>query len=290
MRIAPLEPAHLADATGLLERALPYDRVAVVAQEKLFGDNGARTGFSFGAFDDAGTLTGVMAMAGRWIKLLAVEESRRRQGIATQLLATARAHAQGKLRIFDHPGNYLSPGIDIRYEAAEAFLRARGFSSVNQVENIRVPTHGRFVESRAEMTALQAKVRGYLVRRAEPSDHALLEWIERVFHAVWRREVERALAGPRRAVFAAFTIDDQPVAFAAADGNNQGLGWFGPTGTDPQHRGSGLGEALLLSTLRAVDGLPEAGVIAWLGPKEFYQRVFMGAAVDDRRFCAWEES
>jgi len=42
VRIAPLERGHLDEATALLAAALPYDRVAVVAAEKLFGGNGAR--------------------------------------------------------------------------------------------------------------------------------------------------------------------------------------------------------------------------------------------------------
>ncbi|HEX9105241.1 MAG TPA: GNAT family N-acetyltransferase, partial [Polyangia bacterium] len=79
-----------------------------------------------------------------------------------------------------------------------------------------------------------------------------------------------------------------PVAFAAADGNNQGLGWFGPAGTDPAHRGKRLGEALLVRCLEDVRGLPEAGVIAWIGPKEFYRKTV--GAVDDRRFVTLERA
>jgi predicted N-acetyltransferase YhbS len=105
---------------------------------------------------------------------------------------------------------------------------------------------------------------------------------------VWALEAGRALDGPRRALHMAFVDGDYaaPVAFAAADGNNQGLGWFGPAGTDPGHRGKKLGEALLLRCLEDVRGLPEGGVIAWIGPKEFYAKA-CGAA-DDRRFVTLE--
>ena len=104
---------------------------------------------------------------------------------------------------------------------------------------------------------------------------------------MWALEVGRAAAGPRRAVHAAFAAG-APVAFAAADGNNQGLGWFGPAGTDPAHRGKRLGEALLVRCLEDVRGLPEAGVIAWIGPKAFYAKTV--GAVDDRRFITLEQS
>jgi predicted N-acetyltransferase YhbS len=104
---------------------------------------------------------------------------------------------------------------------------------------------------------------------------------------VWSFEVGRALAGPRRAVHVAVQ-NNSFVAFAAADGNNQGLGWFGPAGTDPAHRGKKLGESLLLRCLQDVRGLPEGGVIAWIGPKAFYAKAC--GAVDDRRFVTLERS
>jgi hypothetical protein len=78
------------------------------------------------------------------------------------------------------------------------------------------------------------------------------------------------------------------VAFAAHDGNNAGLGWFGPAGTLPAHRGRGLGAALLLQCLLDVaEAGHEAGVIAWIGPREFYERTV--GAVDDRMFVVMEK-
>ena len=40
------------------------------------------------------------------------------------------------------------------------------------------------------------------------------------------------------------------------------------------------------SRLHDVRGLPEAGVIAWIGPKEFYRKTV--GAVEDRRFIQLE--
>ncbi len=75
--------------------------------------------------------------------------------------------------------------------------------------------------------------------------------------------------------------------FAAHDGNNRGLGWFGPMGTLDTHRGQGLGEALLLGCLLDVVDRPDGGVIAWVGPVGFYSRAC--GAVPDRRFVVFEE-
>ncbi|HEX6838084.1 MAG TPA: GNAT family N-acetyltransferase [Polyangia bacterium] len=275
MHTAALAKEELEPARALLAAALPHDRIDVVAAEKLFGDNGARAGAVVGAWEGT-TLVGLIATAGRWIKLLAVDERHRRRGIGTALLARA---GDGKLRVMDHPGNYLSPGLDGRYHDARAFFAARGFRELGVVENIRAPL---------DQPLRLIDVTGYDIRRVEPTERApLLGWIAQKFAPVWALEVGRALDGPRRAVHAAWH-QGAPVAFAAADGNNQGLGWFGPAGTDLAHRGKKLGEALLVRCLEDVRGLPEAGVIAWIGPKEFYRKTV--GAVDDRRFVTLERS
>ncbi len=59
-------------------------------------------------------------------------------------------------------------------------------------------------------------------------------------------------------------------------------------GTLEDHRGHGLGEALLLRCLMDVRQRPEGGVIAWVGPASFYTRTC--GAVPDRRFVVYEET
>ena len=290
MRIGPLPSSALPSATLLLTRALPHDRLDVVAAEKLFGADGARTGVAFGAWDGE-TLVGVAAAAGRWVKLLAVDEPARRRGVGSALLAAVRVSAPpgAKLRLFDHPGNYLSPGLDLRYAAGHAFALARGFRAGADVDNLRAAlADNPLVDpARAQALADRARSAGYEIRRATDTDRApLLTFVEQAFAKVWAFEVARALDGPRRAVHVAFR-DGQPVAFAAADGNNRGLGWFGPAGTAPAHRARGLGEALLIPCLLDVRDLPDGGVIAWVGPKPFYARAC--GAVDDRTFRSYEE-
>ena len=185
----------------------------------------------------------------------------------------------------DHPGNYLSPGVDARYREGLAFLRQRGFAERERVENLRAACDGNplVTDARGADLVAQAEKLGYRVLRPEGAElTAVLAMVSEQFAPVWATEAEHAARGTRRALFAALAADGAPIAFAAADGNNQGLGWFGPAGTLPDHRGKKLGEALLLQCLLAVRGLPEAGVIAWVGPKPFYERAI--GAVPDRQF------
>lgn len=310
--LRPLTVADLEPAAALLTAALPWDQVAVVAAEKLFGGNGRRSGRSLGIFSRAEELLGVLAYAGRFIKLLAVRPDAQRRGIGTALLLAARAAlaeaAAGasppRLRIGDHPGNYLSPGVDERYTAAHAFFRARGLQEISRCLNLRAPVLGNPLCSDERLEALRAAAAGagYTLRRAQAADApALLAMIEAQFAPVWAYEVRRAL-GPElggeaaahtpalpegATVHLALAAGAEPVAFAAHDGNNRGLGWFGPMGTLPAHRGRGLGEALVLACLADVRQRTEGGVIAWVGPESFYARTC--GAVPDRRFIVYEE-
>lgn len=323
MELRPLEPESAADrqaAAALLAASLPFDRAPVVTDEKLFsGNGGRRSGTTVGAFSESRELLGVLAQAGRFIKLLTVHPSARRRGIGTQLLASARQIADAsvdqsaprpKLRVGDHAGNYLSPGLDVRQEDGQAFLRARGFAEVGQNLNLLAPVRDNPLLSDERVASLTARVRGdgYTARRATQDDVTpLLAMAAEAFSPVWAHEVARAL-GPElggspaahtptlregAAVHLACDAAGAVVAFAAHDGNNRGLGWFGPTGTLPAHRGHGIGELLLLHCLRDVsagldvDGRPDAGVIPWVGPVEYYARAC--AARPDRRFAVYEE-
>lgn len=311
LRLRVLGPVELAPAAALLGAALPGDHVEVVAAEKLFGGNGRRSGQALGAFTGAGELVGVLAYAGRFIKLLAVRPDAQRRGIGTALFAAARARIRAgaagpppRLRIGDHPGNYLSPGVDECYPAAHAFFRARGLAEVARCLNLRAPLHDNplCTKERAHHLHAAATAHGYTLQRARAEDVAgLLAMVAAEFSPVWADEVARAL-GPElggaaaahtprlpegAAVHLALSPDGAPVAFAAHDGNNRGLGWFGPMGTLPAHRGRGLGEALVLSCLADVGARPDGGVIAWVGPEAFYARTC--GAVPDRRFVVYEE-
>lgn len=316
----PLDAARDLDAAArLLAAALPWDAVGPVVAEKLFGGNGRRTGQVVGAFF-GDELIGLLAQAGRWVKLLAVSPQVRRRGVGTLLLDVARAAVRAtvttaepapRLRIGDHPGNYLSPGVDERERSGQAFLAARGFVEVGRNLNLRAPmrNNGAIAADHIAARIAAAQARGYTIRRATAADEpALSAMVTAAFHAVWAFEVRRALGSldgggdaalhtptlpEGAAVHLAIDERGEIAAFAAHDGNNRGLGWFGPTGTLPAHRGKGLGEALLLCCLRDVadaekSGRPDAGVIAWVGPVEYYARTCGAAA--DRRFIVYEEA
>ena len=288
-----MDRADLDAVRGLLEAAFPFDRVGLVLEEKLLGSNGARPGNTLIAWDGTEP-AGVIAMAGRWIKLFAVDPRKRGQGVGTRLLDLAGSWVRsrgggGKLRFMDHPGNYLSPGLDVRESAGRAWVERHGFHAVSENVNLRVPLEGnpKVSAERARELGERCRHGGYSVRRVLRAERELLLRVAaEAFAPAWAFELGRAMDQDPVAVFAAWK-DGAPVAFAAHDANNSGLGWFGPAGTLTAHRHHGLGEALLVHCLVDVKDQPEGGVIAWIGPQEFYERA--AGAVVDRRFVAYEE-
>jgi len=281
-------------AKGLLARACPGYGAEVVAEEKLFGpalgpDGKEITPVAYAAFD-GDQLAGVAAASGAWIRLLAVLPAARGRGIGTALLAAVEsaiaAFGASAARTLAQPGNYLAPGVDARDADTLGWLSRRGYARGAEHHNLEIEVVGnpRVSEARAEALAREARVTGYEIRRANAADRPLLEReIRERFSRGWAFEVARALAFDPPGVHLALRLaDGELAAFAAHDGNNQGLGWFGPAGTFEAHRKCGLGAALLVACLVDVAraGLPTC-TIAWIGPRDFYDRV---AGVSADRF------
>jgi mycothiol synthase len=187
---------------------------------------------------------------------------------------------------------------------------------------IRVRDNPRVTKQRADELVASCAARGYEVRRARADEYALLDAVSSEFGGAWPFELARALdfattgattgtttsattsattgattSATTGATTGVGTSTDATVfqpgvhvalrdgaycAFAAHDGNNAGLGWFGPTGTWPAHRGNGLGEAVLVACLVDVAEAHEFCEVAWIGPRPFYDKV--AGIASDRRF------
>ena len=119
----------------------------------------------------------------------------------------------------------------------------------------------------------EEKVRsaGIVVRRGNSFErHVILEWIRKHFSEPWVSEAALALSQQPTTIYVAVR-DNALLGFACYD--TSAKGFFGPTGVDEAERGKGIGEALLIATLK---GMREAGyaygVIGDPGPVAFYQK------------------
>jgi mycothiol synthase len=287
VRIGPVDRSSLPAATAVLAAACAFDPAAEVADEKLFGDGPSGPPRTLAAWD-GGALVGVAAVTGDRLRVLAVAPAARGQGAGSALLvaclAAARAAGATTLRSLDQPGNYLAPGIDERNTEAIGWLERRGWRRHAELRsNLLIDVRGnpRVSAARAAQLAVAAAARGYLIRRAAPGEPALLAAVAVEFGGAWPFELARALACDPPGVHVAVK-DGVYAGFAAHDGNNRGLGWFGPAGTWPAHRGHGLGEALLVACLVDVAAHHPRCEVAWIGPRGFYAKV--AGIADERRF------
>lgn len=112
---------------------------------------------------------------------------------------------------------------------------------------------------------------GVVVRRAIPPERqVILDWIIAQFSAGWASETSVALSSLPITCWVAVK-DSELLGFACHDATAKGF--FGPTGVLESARGQGIGEALLIATLK---GMREAGyayaVIGDPGPVEFYRK------------------
>jgi GNAT superfamily N-acetyltransferase len=294
VNVGPLARARLAEAELVLADACAFDRATEVADEKLFGPGPSSAAQAFGAWE-GNELVGVASVAARWLRLIAVVPRARKLGAGSALLraleAAARADGHRGLSALDQPGNYLAPGIDDRNTDALTWLEKRGFARATELRtNVLLNVRGnpRVSPARAAEAAERATSHGYALRRARPAERQyLVDAIASEFGGAWPYEVERALGhgssgGHAQAGVHVACKDGAYCAFAAHDGNNRGLGWFGPTGTWPAHRGQGLGEALLLACLVDVAQEHSQCEVAWIGPRPFYDKV--AGIANERRF------
>ena len=272
LQLVAAQRSQVQEISDLLRSATPFDAASTVADEKLFVA-GPAASVSAVCAHLGETLVGIAACSERWLRLLAVHPEYTQRGIGSALLQWAQD--RGAVRTLDQPGNYLAPGIDVRNQHAIAWLQKRGFSEIRRNQNLIVPLEENAAADPKTARAHCARLAhaGYQLHAATIADlPELAATIARDHSAAWAHEVSRALRVG--GVFLVRDAERNLAGFAAHDGNNAGLGWFGPAATCPGHQGRGIGAALLVHCLNEIrENGHRRAEIAWNGPAEFYRKV-----------------
>lgn len=164
---------------------------------------------------------------------------------------------------------YFQPGVEPTDTRTVTWLFDHGFQKIGDAFNMVADLAAQDFDTRDEEALASAA--GYRITRLSAGDEeAFGRFVERCFSTGWRWETWTTLRWSPPTAHLAWQADEV-VAFAAAEATNPG--WFGPMGTDPEHREHGLGRLLLrrcLQDLKAL-GYREAQ-IGWVGPLGFYAR------------------
>lgn len=117
----------------------------------------------------------------------------------------------------------------------------------------------------------ELREQGIYVRRPNPWELSeVREFIEKHFSRSWADEVSVGFANKPVSVFVA-RHEDQIVGFAAYECTRRN--YFGPTGVAEAYRGRGIGTALLLACLYAMQDMGYVyAIIGGAGPMEFYSK------------------
>lgn len=297
-----LKPSDTTEAIELWNAAVPFDQLSRdLFEEKIYQDDSIVDELRVAAYS-GGQLVGLAIGTPRstapdagCLKMFAVHPDHLRKRVGTRMLAAIESRLSGarisRIRIGECPPNYLQPGIDERYASALLFANAAGFKPFAQTHNMSVDLMAAPLDS--DPIDRDSNSLAFSVRRAKETDRAKVSSFIRENFPAWDAEVTRTFDNTPVSLHLAEIErpgrENQVVAFSAYDSNNLGTGWFGPMGTTPKARGSGLGTILLkhcLSDLRD-QGL-STSVIPWVGPVSFYEHA-VGAVVS-RTFVRMEKS
>ncbi|MEI6913712.1 MAG: GNAT family N-acetyltransferase [Armatimonadota bacterium] len=209
------------------------------------------------------------------IKLFAVQEQFRNQGIASALLSGVEAELkkQGAKSVtvgFTRP-SYIFAGVDPTYTEACAFLLRRGYAKRGEAFNMDVDLDA----SEWSTSELEVKLarQGITCKRMDATDvDKLLGFFKREgTSSGWQYQVRNAYEQNPSGVFIALK-DDRVIAFSCYDGVRPM--WFGPMATAQEARGGGIGSLTFLKCLQAMkaQGYPTCFINS-VGPLYFYSKV-----------------
>ena len=283
MQIRELTEKDLPALLDLCRGTLPYDRFSLpFLRRGVFDEPNHNPHYLLSAWEDdrlAGALLGgtreTESGPAAWMRLIAVAPAYRRQGLASRLLGEleGRLHADGltRLRAGNSAPNYFWPGLDVRYTPAFCFFERHGFRRYGDAINMQVELASRDWDTAAEEARLAQE--GIIVRRLQPDDRAAFgDWLKQHWQPVWHYEGMVSYANEPISTFIA-TAQGRICAFASYNVAALEAG-FGPTGTQPEYRGRGIGRILFFHCMHDLQSLGYQTVeVCWVGPISFYARI-----------------
>jgi mycothiol synthase len=219
------------------------------------------------------------------IDLLAVDPEHRQRGIGHALADRIEgALAELGAAAVEVAGNapyYAWPGVDVRYTPGICAALALGYefeqAACNMTADLSRPdAPGLRSTGPAERRLAD---HGITVRRATSEDiPALVEFARATFTDGWAGEITHSVGRDRAGCHLAVKDGGEVLGFASYGSSRPS--WFGPMGTAPAARGTGIGSVLLRRCLadQKADGHDRVQ-IGWVDPVPFYSAT-VGARIE----------
>ncbi|ACZ41327.1 GCN5-related N-acetyltransferase [Thermobaculum terrenum ATCC BAA-798] len=284
MELRELRECDLLDLLDLCSRTLPLDKFSInLLKHRIFQEPEHRPEYQLSLWD-GDKLVSVMLGGVRTseegpapaIRLFATDPAYQRRGYATQLLKELinRIQADGMktLRVGGSAPIYFWPGVDVRYTPAICFLIKHGFQIADvRCFNMEVDLLSRDWDTSADEDRLARE--GFVFRRLSLDDREeFSKWLLDVWGSTWQCEALATYQNEPISTHIALR-DGRICAFASYGGTAFENG-FGPTGTEEQLRGKGIGRILFYRCMRDLRMLGhEKCEVIWVGPIPFYAKV-----------------
>lgn len=199
------------------------------------------------------------------VDLLAVHPDHQGGGRGRALVRAAeewlRREGARRVRLAGNPPCYAWPGVDVRYTPAACLAESLGYALDRTAWNMTAPLD---IDLDVGEDLKRLAATGIEVRAAGEDRRRVAEFAREHWNDAWAWEAANA-SGVHYA-----EREGRVLAFAAWGARPS---WFGPMGTAPEARGTGLGRVLLrrcLADMRAAG--QRTAQIGWVGPLGFYAR------------------
>ncbi len=140
------------------------------------------------------------------------------------------------------------------------------------VKLYELPNHNKLID--------ELENQGILIRKVLPPEkHIVVNWVKDNFNQSWASECDVAISNKPVSCYIA-VYNKGVLGFACYDTTCKDF--FGPTGVSESARGQGIGKALLLTSLKALQEMGYAyAIIGGAGPTEFYQKICGASIIED---------
>ena len=289
--IRPMELSDIEEVVQGWNRSLVYDQVSEERfKSVILKDPNHDKGASLVAIYD-GKIVGLISAVARegltgadgrgspdeadrgYIKGFFVLEEFRRQGVGTELLDEAEKYLKSKgksnIWVVIYSGNYIFPGVDLRYESGVKFFQDKGFREDHVIDDMDLDLRNFQLLDYHKDARRRAAEFGVRIEKYDPSMLDKMKiFVEKVHMTSWFPEGWEEGYKEKGNKFVA--VKGEEILGWASYWPGAGTAGFGPIAVLEDMRGHGIGSCLLLECVLSMKETGSDRVLASWTNTPFY--------------------